>query len=150
MLRAMEQIRRMRGGPQSHLMRCSDGNYYVVKFQNHPQRRRILVNALLGTRLAGRMGLPTAPVSAGEPRCDPFVLRAVWKAARLWERLEKGVRADYSYRKNGTRGFVQTLSVTRAPARSNRWPTPSSASARKSNPASLPLSRAPERRKRTP
>ena len=105
----------MRGGAQSHLMRCSDGNYYVVKFQNNPQRRRILVNALLGTRLAGRMGLPTAPVSAGEPRCDPFVLRAVWKAARLWERLEKGVRADYSYRKNGTRGFVQTLSVTRAP-----------------------------------
>jgi hypothetical protein len=76
MLRAMEQIRRMRGGAQSHLMRCSDGNYYVVKFQNNPQRRRILVNALLGTRLAGRMGLPTAPVSAGEPRCDPFVLRA--------------------------------------------------------------------------
>jgi hypothetical protein len=25
MLRAMEQIRRMRGGAQSHLMRCSDG-----------------------------------------------------------------------------------------------------------------------------
>lgn len=66
MLRAMEQIRRMRGGAQSHLMRCSDGNYYVVKFQNNPQHRRILVNELLGTRLAGRMGLPTAPVSVVE------------------------------------------------------------------------------------
>jgi hypothetical protein len=63
MLRAMEQIRRMRGGAQSHLMRCSDGGYYVVKFQNNPQHRRILVNELLGTRLAARLGLPTTPVA---------------------------------------------------------------------------------------
>jgi HipA-like protein len=63
MLRALEQIRRMRGGAQSHLMRCSDDNYYVVKFQNNPQHRRILVNELLGTRLAARLGLPTTPVA---------------------------------------------------------------------------------------
>jgi hypothetical protein len=63
MLHAMEQIRRMRGGAQSHLMRCSDGYYYVVKFQNNPQHRRVLVNELLGTRLARWMGLPTAPVA---------------------------------------------------------------------------------------
>src|SRR5256885_1180538 len=62
MLHALEQIRRMRGGAQSHLMRCSDGNYYVVKFQNNPQHRRILVNELLGTRLAARLNLPTARV----------------------------------------------------------------------------------------
>lgn len=62
MLFATEQIRRMRGGAQSHLMRCSDGNYYVVKFQNNPQHRRILVNELLGTRLARRLGLSTAAV----------------------------------------------------------------------------------------
>ncbi len=47
MLHAMEQIRRMRGGAQSHLMRCSDGRdhdlYYVVKFQNNPQHSRVLV-----------------------------------------------------------------------------------------------------------
>ena len=66
MLRAIEQIRRMRGGAQAHLMRCSDGNYYVVKFQNNPQHRRILANELLGTRLAARLGLPTPPVSAVE------------------------------------------------------------------------------------
>lgn len=59
--RAVEQVRRMRGGSQSHLMRCSDGNYYVVKFQNNPQHRRVLVNELLGSRLAERMGLPTTP-----------------------------------------------------------------------------------------
>src|SRR6267378_1666687 len=62
MLRALEQIRRMRGGAQSHLMRCDDGYYYVVKFQNNPQHRRVLVNELLGTRLAARLGLPTVPV----------------------------------------------------------------------------------------
>jgi len=53
----------MRGGAQAHLMRCSDGHYYVVKFQNNPQHRRVLVNELLGTRLAARMGLPTTPVA---------------------------------------------------------------------------------------
>jgi hypothetical protein len=66
MLRALEQIRRMRGGAQSHLMRCSDENYYVVKFQNNPQHRRILVNELLGTKLAARLGLPTTPVAIVE------------------------------------------------------------------------------------
>lgn len=52
----------MRGGAQSHLMRCDDGYYYVVKFQNNPQHRRILVNEMLGTKLARRLGLPTVPV----------------------------------------------------------------------------------------
>src|SRR6267154_1011706 len=63
MLLATEQLRRMRGGAQSHLMRCSDRHYYVVKFQNNPQHRRILVNELLGTRLAARLGLPVTPVA---------------------------------------------------------------------------------------
>lgn len=57
MILAVEQIRRMRGGAQSHLMRCSDDQYYVVKFQNNPQGLRILANELLGTRLAARLGL---------------------------------------------------------------------------------------------
>jgi hypothetical protein len=62
-LRAVEHIRRMRGGSQSHLMRCSDGNYYVVKFQNNPQHCRILVNELLGTKLAASLGLRTTAVA---------------------------------------------------------------------------------------
>src|SRR6266566_7731281 len=66
MLRALEQIRRMRGGAQAHLMRCSDDNYYVVKFQNNPQHLRVLVNEMLGTRLAARLGLPTTPVEVIE------------------------------------------------------------------------------------
>src|SRR5260370_37127209 len=47
----------MRGGAESHLMRCSDGSYYVVKFQNNSQGLRILANQLPGTRLAARLGL---------------------------------------------------------------------------------------------
>jgi hypothetical protein len=31
---AVQQIRRMRGGSQSQLMRASDGGFYIVKFQN--------------------------------------------------------------------------------------------------------------------
>jgi len=56
---AVEHIRRMRGGAQAHLMRCDDGSYYIVKFQNNPQHTRILANDLLGTRLAARLGLAT-------------------------------------------------------------------------------------------
>jgi hypothetical protein len=48
----------MRGGAQSHMMRCSDGNFYVVKFRNNPQHLRVLANELLATRLAERVGLP--------------------------------------------------------------------------------------------
>lgn len=58
----------MRGGSQAHLMRCRDRRYYVVKFQNNPQHRRILVNEFLGTHLAARMGLPTTPVAIVEVR----------------------------------------------------------------------------------
>jgi len=51
----------------------------------------------------------------------------VWHQARLWEKIEKSARVaqytfpgdpmriDYAYRRNGTRGFVQTLSVSRSP-----------------------------------
>ncbi len=39
-------------------MRCSDGHFYVVKFQNNPQHLRVLANELLATRLAEKMGLP--------------------------------------------------------------------------------------------
>ena len=62
-IQAVQHVRRMRGGAQSHLMRCADGNYYVVKAQNNPQHPRVLVNDWLGTRLAEMIGLPV-PVPA--------------------------------------------------------------------------------------
>src|SRR5580700_3893578 len=68
---AVEQIRRMRGGAQAHLMRCvreEDHEYYVVKFQNNPQGVRILANELLATRLAARIGLPVPAAAVVEVR----------------------------------------------------------------------------------
>ena len=56
-VQAVQHVRRMRGGAQSHMMRCSDGHYYVVKFQNNPQHTRVLANELLATRLAEQVGL---------------------------------------------------------------------------------------------
>jgi len=70
MVLAVEEIRRMRGGAQSHLMRCADDSYYVVKFQNNPQGTRVLVNELLGTRLAARLGLPVAGANVVDVRAE--------------------------------------------------------------------------------
>ena len=39
---AVQQIRRMRGGAQGHLMLGADGNAYVVKFQNKGQQGRFV------------------------------------------------------------------------------------------------------------
>ena len=43
-INARRFIRKMRGGAQAHLLEADDGDYYIVKFQNNPQHRRILVN----------------------------------------------------------------------------------------------------------
>jgi hypothetical protein len=78
-------------------------------------------------RTPGRVG---APGSRAQLRS---YCSQVFRQARLWDRIEKGVRAseftfpgdpmriDYSYRRNGTRGFVHTLSVTRAPAEAKNF-----------------------------
>lgn len=57
-LHAVQHIRKMRGGSQSHLMRASDGNYHVVKFVNNPQCKRILANELVASRLGRFLGIP--------------------------------------------------------------------------------------------
>ena len=61
---AVQHVRPMRGGAQSHLMRCSDGHFYVVKFSNNPQHIRVLANEMLATRLAEHIGLPVPVVAA--------------------------------------------------------------------------------------
>jgi len=43
-IHAIRLIRKLRGGAQAHLLECDDGRFYVVKFRNNPQHRRILVN----------------------------------------------------------------------------------------------------------
>src|ERR1700737_2404923 len=83
---------------------------------------RLYADHVAPQRTPGRVG---APGSRAQMRS---YCSQVFRQARLWDRIEKSVRAseftfpgdpmrlDYSYRRNGTRGFVQALSVTRAPA----------------------------------
>lgn len=85
------------------------------------EAERLYADHVAPQRAATRVG---APGSRGTIRA---YCAQVWKQARLWERLQKGVRVeeftfpgdpmriDYGYRRNGTHGFVQTLSVIRAP-----------------------------------
>ena len=73
---AVEHIRRMRGGAQSHLMRCDDGACYVVKFQNNPQHVRVLANEMLAGRVAARLGLPVAGVEVVEVPAELIALTA--------------------------------------------------------------------------
>jgi hypothetical protein len=89
-LRAVEHIRRMRGGAQSHLMRCSDENYYVVKFQNNPQHCRILVNEFLGTKLAALLGLRTTSVAIIEVDKDLIRLTPDLHVERAWTGYTRG------------------------------------------------------------
>lgn len=46
-IRARKLIRKMRGGAQAHLIEGEDGHFYVAKFVNNPQHRRILINEWL-------------------------------------------------------------------------------------------------------
>jgi hypothetical protein len=48
-LTARRYIRKMRGGAQAQLLEASDGRFYIVKFQNNPQHRRVLVNELVAS-----------------------------------------------------------------------------------------------------
>jgi hypothetical protein len=80
---------------------------------------------------ADRIAVPRLPKGVGLAGSRGYLRNycaQVFRSAHLWDRLQKRVRAeiftfpgdpmrlDYSYRRNGTRGFVQTLSVSRAPA----------------------------------
>jgi hypothetical protein len=65
-LYAVQHIRRMRGGAQSHLMRASDGNFFVVKFANNPQHVRVLAKEMFASRLGQWLGLPIPRVEVIE------------------------------------------------------------------------------------
>jgi Protein of unknown function (DUF3037) len=85
------------------------------------ETERLYADHVAPERAATRVGAP------GSRATMRWYCGQVLRQARLWERVQKGVRAeeftfpgdpmriDYGYRRNGTRGFVQTVSVTRAP-----------------------------------
>ena len=88
------------------------------------------LDAELERLYSDHVALPRVHSRVGQPG-SRATIRAycaqVFKQARIWDRIEKSVRVaeftfpgdpsrlDYSYHRNGTRGFVHTLSVTRAP-----------------------------------
>ena len=85
------------------------------------ETERLYADHVARERGAARVG---SPGSRGDILAH---CRQVFKTGGVWGRLQKGVRAeeftfagdpmriDYGYRRNGTRGFVQALSVSRAP-----------------------------------
>jgi hypothetical protein len=93
----------------------------VVANDLDAELERLYADHIAVPRLVGRVG---APGSRAQMRS---YCSQVFRHARLWDRIQKSVRAaeftfpgdpmriDYSYRRNGTRGFLQTLSVSRAP-----------------------------------
>jgi hypothetical protein len=69
-LTAIRHVRKMRGGAQAHLLEADDGQWYVVKFRNNPQHRRILVNELAAYVFLDylRIAVPeTALIHVGAP-----------------------------------------------------------------------------------
>jgi hypothetical protein len=63
---AVQHLRPLRGGAQSHLLKASDGACYVTKFQNNPQHIRVLANEMLATNLGRALGLPMPRVEVIE------------------------------------------------------------------------------------
>jgi hypothetical protein len=63
---AVQHVRKLRGGSQSHFLRASDGAHWVTKFVNNPQHARVLANEMLATRLGQLLGLPMPRVETIE------------------------------------------------------------------------------------
>ena len=63
---AVQHLRPLRGGAQSHLLKASDSACYVTKFQNNPQHVRVLANEMLATKLGIALGLPMPRVEVIE------------------------------------------------------------------------------------
>jgi len=61
-VQARRLIRKMRGGAQAHLIECDDGHWYVVKFANNPQHRRILVNEWMSAMFLDYLQIAAPPV----------------------------------------------------------------------------------------
>jgi hypothetical protein len=49
----------MRGGAQAHLIEADDGDFYIVKFRNNPQHRRILINESIASSILTHLQVAT-------------------------------------------------------------------------------------------
>jgi len=78
-------IRKMRGGAQAHLLEADDGDYYIVKFQNNPQHRRILVNEFVAAEILAHLQISS-------PGHQIIRLSAEFVAANPEVHLQTGTR----------------------------------------------------------
>lgn len=53
----------MRGGAQAHLIEGQDGHFYVVKFRNNPQHRRIIINEWIASVFLRHLQIATPPTA---------------------------------------------------------------------------------------
>jgi hypothetical protein len=93
----------------------------VISSDLDAELERLYADHVAPPRATTRVGAP-----GGRAQMRSYCSQ-VFRQARLWDKIQKSVRAaeftfpgdpmriDYSYRRNGTRGFLQTLSVSRAP-----------------------------------
>ncbi len=84
-LTAVRYVRKMRGGAQAHLLEADDGHWYVVKFRNNPQHRRILVNELASSALLGYLKIAA-------PECALIHVSAAFLEANPEVHLTIGTR----------------------------------------------------------
>ena len=103
---AIQHLRPLRGGAQSHLLKASDGACYVTKFQNNPQHIRVLANEMLATNLGLALGLPMPRVEVievsdwliehteGSPNRAWVVPRFRAGAASNWDRCTWAARVQ--------------------------------------------------------
>jgi hypothetical protein len=52
----------MRGGAQAHLIEADDGAFYIVKFRNNPQHRRILVNETIAAEILAHLQIASPAI----------------------------------------------------------------------------------------
>src|SRR5579871_5262088 len=67
-VQARRLIRKMRGGAQAQLIEAGDGHFYVVKFINNPQHRRILVNEWIASVFLKHLEISSPEVAMVEVR----------------------------------------------------------------------------------
>jgi len=90
-LTAVRHVRKMRGGAQAQLLEANDGHWYVVKFRNNPQHRRVLVNESISHTVLEYLNVAvpetavievTAPFLAANPDLYIQLGARVWRLNR--------------------------------------------------------------------
>lgn len=89
-VRATDFIKATRGGSRAALVRCSDGNYYVIKSPNNAQARDVLGSEYLYTRFGEMIGAQVQPQAAVEVGDD--IIEAVIAAANVRDESTSVIR----------------------------------------------------------